>query len=96
MALALRQSHEKLKELAEHDSLTKLVNRYGFELCLNRTLSQVKRHQDMLAVILLDLDDFKGINDTLGHQVGISYWWKWPTVSVRRSGRGSHCPSRRR
>ena len=70
MALALRQSHEKLKELAEHDSLTKLVNRYGFELCLNRTLSQVKRHQDMLAVILLDLDDFKGINDTLGHQVG--------------------------
>ncbi|HDS1205196.1 TPA: EAL domain-containing protein [Shewanella algae] len=70
MALALRQSHEKLKELAEHDSLTKLVNRYGFELCLNRTLSQVKRHQDMLAVILLDLDDFKGINDTLGHQGG--------------------------
>ncbi|MFV7641969.1 putative bifunctional diguanylate cyclase/phosphodiesterase [Shewanella algae] len=70
MVLALRQSHEKLKELAEHDSLTKLVNRYGFELCLNRTLSQVKRHQDMLAVILLDLDDFKGINDTLGHQVG--------------------------
>ncbi|QSX40383.1 putative bifunctional diguanylate cyclase/phosphodiesterase [Shewanella cyperi] len=70
MAQALRISHEKLKELAEHDSLTKLVNRYGFELCLNRALSQVKRQRDMLAVILLDLDDFKGINDTLGHQMG--------------------------
>ncbi|MBT1444156.1 GGDEF domain-containing response regulator [Shewanella sp. JM162201] len=70
MARALRQSHEKLKELAEHDSLTRLVNRYGFELCLNRTLSQTKRCHGMLSVILLDLDDFKGVNDTLGHQVG--------------------------
>ena len=70
MALALRNSHQKLKELAEHDSLTKLVNRYGFELCLNRAIARVKRSNDFLAVILLDLDDFKAINDTLGHQVG--------------------------
>ncbi|MGL5488733.1 MAG: putative bifunctional diguanylate cyclase/phosphodiesterase, partial [Shewanella sp.] len=70
MALALRNSHEKLKELAEHDSLTKLMNRYGFELCLNRAIARVKRSNDLLAVILLDLDDFKAINDTLGHQTG--------------------------
>lgn len=70
MALALRNSHQKLKELAEHDSLTKLVNRYGFELCLNRAIARAKRSNDFLAVILLDLDDFKAINDTLGHQTG--------------------------
>ncbi|MGI2183642.1 putative bifunctional diguanylate cyclase/phosphodiesterase [Shewanella oncorhynchi] len=70
MALALRNSHQKLKELAEHDSLTKLVNRYGFELCLNRAIARAKRCHDYLAVILLDLDDFKAINDTLGHQTG--------------------------
>ncbi|MGL4712782.1 MAG: putative bifunctional diguanylate cyclase/phosphodiesterase [Shewanella sp.] len=70
MALALRNSHQKLKELAEHDSLTKLVNRYGFELCLNRAIAKAKRCQDSFAVILLDLDDFKAINDTLGHQAG--------------------------
>ncbi|MGI2117650.1 putative bifunctional diguanylate cyclase/phosphodiesterase [Shewanella oncorhynchi] len=70
MALALRNSHQKLKELAEHDSLTKLVNRYGFELCLNRAMARAKRCHDYLAVILLDLDDFKAINDTLGHQTG--------------------------
>lgn len=70
MALALRNSHQKLKDLAEHDSLTKLVNRYGFELCLNRAIARAKRSHDFLAVILLDLDDFKAINDTLGHQTG--------------------------
>jgi len=70
MALALRHSHQKLKELAEHDSLTKLMNRYGFELCLNRAIARAKRSNDFLAVILLDLDDFKAINDTLGHQTG--------------------------
>ena len=70
MALALRNSHQKLKELAEHDSLTKLMNRYGFELCLNRAIARAKRSNDFLAVILLDLDDFKAINDTLGHQTG--------------------------
>ncbi|MCL1089192.1 EAL domain-containing protein [Shewanella profunda] len=70
MALALRNSHQKLKELAEHDSLTKLVNRYGFELCLNRAIARAKRSNNFLAVILLDLDDFKAINDTLGHQIG--------------------------
>lgn len=70
MALALRNSHQKLKELAEHDSLTKLVNRYGFELCLNRAIARAKRSNNYLAVILLDLDDFKAINDTLGHQTG--------------------------
>ncbi|QYJ79250.1 putative bifunctional diguanylate cyclase/phosphodiesterase [Shewanella acanthi] len=70
MATALRSSHEKLKELAEHDSLTKLVNRYGFELCLNRAIARARRGQGYLAVILLDLDDFKSINDTLGHQTG--------------------------
>lgn len=70
MALALRNSHQKLKELAEHDSLTKLVNRYGFELCLNRAIARAKRSNNYLAVTLLDLDDFKAINDTLGHQTG--------------------------
>ena len=70
LAIALRQSHQQLKDLAEHDSLTQLVNRYGFELCLNRAVARMRNSKEVLAVILLDLDDFKAINDTLGHQTG--------------------------
>lgn len=70
MEEALRASHEELRILSERDALTGLANRRGFEVALNGALDRAKRGQGGLAVLLLDLDDFKSINDTLGHSIG--------------------------
>lgn len=70
MELTIRENHEKLRHLAECDALTGLANRRGFELALHGFIARAKRHQAALAVLLLDLDDFKSINDTLGHAAG--------------------------
>jgi diguanylate cyclase (GGDEF)-like protein len=70
MEEALRASHEELRILSERDVLTGLANRRGFEIALNGALDRAKRGQGGLAVLLLDLDDFKSINDTLGHSIG--------------------------
>lgn len=67
---ALRSSREQLRLLAENDPLTGLANRRGFEAFLEAAIARVRRGDDRLAVLLLDLDDFKSINDTLGHDAG--------------------------
>jgi diguanylate cyclase (GGDEF)-like protein len=56
--------------LAHHDSLTGLSNRFSLEDRLFQSISQAKRNEAMLAVLFLDMDRFKNINDTLGHQAG--------------------------
>ncbi|MCL1075871.1 putative bifunctional diguanylate cyclase/phosphodiesterase [Shewanella dokdonensis] len=70
MSRELQKTHERLRNLAEHDSLTHLLNRYGFEVSLSRALAMAREQNAELALILLDLDDFKGVNDTHGHQMG--------------------------
>jgi diguanylate cyclase len=70
MEEALKSSNEKLRVLSEHDILTGLLNRRGFEVALAFSMSNVQRERRGLAVLLLDLDDFKSINDTLGHISG--------------------------
>lgn len=71
MALeALRESEERHRKMAQHDSLTGLPNRALFADRLKQALSYCKRHQRVLAVMLLDLDKFKPVNDQYGHALG--------------------------
>lgn len=63
--------HEKaLKQLANTDSLTGLVNRLCFDRRLEKELERTRRHARPLSLIMLDIDHFKRINDTYGHDVG--------------------------
>ncbi len=63
-------AHEKLKFLAFHDPLTELLNRRVMESVLKREFSRSKRFERVLSLIFIDLDDFKIVNDTYGHDAG--------------------------
>lgn len=66
----LSESNNNLSKLATHDSLTKLYNRYGFELELQSKIKISKNKKTPLSLMYIDLDDFKNINDTYGHAAG--------------------------
>ena len=65
-----KQSEREIYRLAYFDSLTGLANRVLFKDRLTQALAHAGRYQSSLAVLFLDLDRFKVINDTLGHNVG--------------------------
>jgi len=65
-----KASEEQITHLAHHDALTGLLNRYSLQGRLEQALATVRREQCALAVMFIDLDHFKGINDILGHAVG--------------------------
>lgn len=67
---ALRKSEENLRYQADHDSLTNLHNRAYLHDQLPRLIASATRHQEKLAMLFIDLDRFKLINNSLGHSLG--------------------------
>ena len=65
-----KQTEEKIRLMAYHDSLTGLPNRKLFSDRLDIALAQAQRNQKKVGIAMLDLDNFKDVNDTLGHAMG--------------------------
>ena len=66
----LHRANEVLEQLSITDGLTKLHNHRYFQESLTREIKRVSRSGDPLAILLIDIDDFKGLNDRLGHAEG--------------------------
>lgn len=65
-----RRAHERITHLAHHDPLTGLANRLQFHTQVRNALADVARNEGNCAVACVDLDNFKDVNDSLGHQAG--------------------------
>lgn len=66
----LSYSNNQLKNLSEHDSLTGLLNRKGFDIAIHEATTLAKEKNSLLALFYIDLDNFKSTNDTYGHNIG--------------------------
>ncbi len=66
----IKQAQEQINFLAHHDALTRLPNRTLFRDRLAHTLAQDRQRQKTVAILFVDLDRFKTVNDTLGHRLG--------------------------
>lgn len=66
----LQKAHEEIRFLAFYDGLTGLANRMYFINRLNHEIAMAKRNNQRFALLYLDLDHFKGVNDTFGHHIG--------------------------
>ena len=71
-ALALRNAalSERMEQMAHTDGLTHVANRRAFEATLEREISRSIRSGEPVSLVMVDIDNFKALNDTYGHQVG--------------------------
>jgi len=67
---ARRRAEARIRHMAQHDPLTKLPNRTLFGDRLDAAVKRAERHKGRLAVVFIDVNEFKPINDTYGHQTG--------------------------
>ncbi|TCK05739.1 EAL domain-containing protein [Marinobacterium mangrovicola] len=67
---AEKEAEESLQKLAYNDALTGLYNRASFKLHLQKALERMKRYDEQFAVLFIDLDRFKEVNDSFGHECG--------------------------
>jgi diguanylate cyclase (GGDEF)-like protein len=70
MSLKNVQEYQKLKELTVKDGLTGILNRKGFQNFIQKEFHRTKRYHRPLSLIMIDVDNFKKINDSLGHPAG--------------------------
>ncbi|HEX5670267.1 MAG TPA: diguanylate cyclase [Sulfuricurvum sp.] len=66
----LKKQHDTLVSIAMRDQLTGLYNRHYLSDALSKKMAQAKRHGEALAMIMIDIDHFKNVNDTFGHLIG--------------------------
>lgn len=92
-ALQNAEQWETMRDQAMSDPLTGLLNKRGLMKRLEEEIDRAKRFGDHLGCVYIDLDDFKGINDTLGHNVGDEIIAS-VGASIRNEIRGSDVPAR--
>lgn len=84
----LQQKNQHLTQLATKDLLTDIHNRHMFVELFSKELSQLKRQSNKLALVMIDLDHFKRINDTYGHNIGdyvLKHFASLVSTSVREA-----------
>ncbi len=68
--LHLEHANKQLSSLAGHDPMTGLFNRLSLEVDINKLIDSFNKHKSPFAVIIFDIDWFKDVNDTYGHDIG--------------------------